>query len=300
MEYFAIYKLDDATNIAYSAGVSSQVITSSSSVKTVANHTLYASWTANKATINVKKDGSAFSPSNMKIALYSGSTEKYSATNSSGSSVSWSPVVAGTYKIYAGKNSKATTTMVDTGVTITVSTTQSATIDYYTVTITAGSYGTVNLTSLVVLKNETYSASSNVLTVSNQTSTASPTAATGHTTTFSKWTLTNASGTQVGSTATKVTAATTIYANFTRTINQYKITYDAATHGGSLTKGEATATLDYNATVDLTGRVAAKSGWTFVGWNTNKDATSGLSSYNMPAENKTLYAIYKVTYTAKF
>ena len=36
-----------------------------------------------------------------------------------------------------------------------------------------------------------------------------------------------------------------------------------------------------------------KEGWTFVGWNTNKDATTGLTSYKMPAENKTLYAIFR-------
>jgi len=38
---------------------------------------------------------------------------------------------------------------------------------------------------------------------------------------------------------------------------------------------------------------ATKSGWTFVGWNTNKDATSALSSLTMKTRNVTLYAIFR-------
>ena len=77
----------------------------------------------------------------------------------------------------------------------------------------------------------------------------------------------------------------------------YTVTYDATTNGGSTAK--QTASTKYKSLVDLTKK-AEKSGYDFVGWNTNKDATSALSSYEMPAKNVTLYAIYKKTLTATF
>ena len=77
----------------------------------------------------------------------------------------------------------------------------------------------------------------------------------------------------------------------------YTVTYDATTNGGSTAK--QTASTKYKSLVDLTKK-AEKSGYEFVGWNINKDATSALSSYEMPAKNVTLYAIYKKTLTATF
>ena len=73
------------------------------------------------------------------------------------------------------------------------------------------------------------------MTFSNGTKvTASPTAATGYTTTFSGWSP--SSGT--------ITGATTITANFNRSINVCSITYDAngGVFGGSLANGKTTYT----------------------------------------------------------
>ena len=77
----------------------------------------------------------------------------------------------------------------------------------------------------------------------------------------------------------------------------YTVTYDATTNGGSTAK--QTSSTKYKSLVDLTKK-AEKSGYEFVGWNTNKDATGALTSYEMPAKNVTLYAIYKKTLTATF
>ena len=78
--------------------------------------------------------------------------------------------------------------------------------------------------------------------------------------------------------------------------SQYTVTYDFSENGGtSATK--ITASVNSGAAVDLT-HTATKTAWQFVGWNTNKDATTGLTSYTMPAANATLYAIYKRTLTA--
>lgn len=76
-----------------------------------------------------------------------------------------------------------------------------------------------------------------------------------------------------------------------------KVKYDATTNGGSLT-GDADRYYELNEEVDLT-RVAAKDGYTFLGWNTDENARVGLVSLTMTTSNMTLYAIYRkdITYT---
>ena len=79
---------------------------------------------------------------------------------------------------------------------------------------------------------------------------------------------------------------------------QYLLTYDYNANGGTNVELKEEY-LTVGSNVDLTN-VATKEGWTFVGWNTNKDAEVGLETYQMPNSNITLYAIYsktlKVTY----
>ena len=78
--------------------------------------------------------------------------------------------------------------------------------------------------------------------------------------------------------------------------NSYTVTYNYTENGGT----SATKTSDeinYGSAIDLTP-TATKSGYTFVGWNTNKDGTSKLSSLTMGTSNVTLYAIYSKTITA--
>ncbi len=73
--------------------------------------------------------------------------------------------------------------------------------------------------------------------------------------------------------------------------NTYTVTYDYKTNGGT-SSTKTTEKVDYGDNIDLTP-TATKSGWTFVGWNTNKDATTKLSSLTMGNSNVTLYAIYR-------
>ncbi|MGN1155738.1 MAG: InlB B-repeat-containing protein [Agathobacter sp.] len=81
-------------------------------------------------------------------------------------------------------------------------------------------------------------------------------------------------------------------------INSYNVIYDYWTNGGaSATKG--TVSVEYNANIDLSVS-AAKPGYVFVGWNTDSNATTGLSSLKMPAHNITLYAIYKKVIVVSF
>ena len=73
--------------------------------------------------------------------------------------------------------------------------------------------------------------------------------------------------------------------------NTYTVTYDYKTNGGTSATKESDK-VNYGEEIDLTP-TATKSGWTFVGWNTNKDATTKLSSLTMGDSNVTLYAIYR-------
>jgi len=91
----------------------------------------------------------------------------------------------------------------------------------------------------------------------------------------------------------------TLTASATKTVNNYKVTYDYKTNGGE-TSTKETQNIAYGSSIDLTP-VATKTGWTFLGWNTDKTAKVALKNYTMPSNDITLYAIYKKeakTYTA--
>jgi len=112
-----------------------------------------------------------------------------------------------------------------------------------------------------------------------------PVARTGYI--FKGWFTQPVGGTQV-STSTSVPASdSTYYAQWT--LNSHTVTYDK-NGGDSVSK--ASATSYYGSKIDLTP-TASKSGYEFIGWNTNKNATTSLSSLKMGTSNVTLYAIYK-------
>ena len=71
----------------------------------------------------------------------------------------------------------------------------------------------------------------------------------------------------------------------------HTVTYNYSANGGtSATK--TTASVAEGAAIDLTP-TATKSGWAFIGWNTNPSATTALSSLTMGTSDVTLYAIFK-------
>ena len=81
--------------------------------------------------------------------------------------------------------------------------------------------------------------------------------------------------------------------------NRYLVTYDCITNGGK----ECSSYNEYLKEEDKVNlnNPAEKEGYIFVGWNTNSNATEGLTELPMPSEDTNLYAIYKkelkVTYT---
>ena len=98
---------------------------------------------------------------------------------------------------------------------------------------------------------------------------------------------------------TKYDSNVTLYARWSPV--NHTVTYNTTENGGTGTV--ASQTVGYGSSVPLPTTGASKSGWTFVGWNTDKNATSALSSLTMGLDNVTLYAIYRkeaVTLTANW
>lgn len=81
----------------------------------------------------------------------------------------------------------------------------------------------------------------------------------------------------------------------------YTVTYNYTENGGTKENSSQkdSETKRNGEVIDLTPK-ATKSGYKFVGWNTNKDATNGVSDLVMGRESITLYAIYSKTLTATF
>ena len=79
----------------------------------------------------------------------------------------------------------------------------------------------------------------------------------------------------------------------------YLLTYDYSSNGGTNVDIKEEYVLSKDK-VNLKN-IAYKEGYTFIGWNIDKDAKEALTEYEMPESSVTLYAIYskeiKVTYT---
>ena len=79
---------------------------------------------------------------------------------------------------------------------------------------------------------------------------------------------------------------------------EYTVTYNHKENGGTSVTQE-TSKVIVNTGVDL-GVTATKEGWEFIGWNTDKEATVGITALTMPERDITLYAIYRKTITVTY
>ena len=180
------------------------------------------------------------------------------------------------------------------------------TINNYTLTANAGS-GTIPSTTGWSVASGGKTATKSVQYGGTYGTLPTPTvySKTGYTVTFKGWYTASSGGSQVTLSTTMGASATTIYAQYTEKINSYTVTYNATTNGGAFgcaSGYSSTASVNYNSAVDLstTNRYGTKSSWTFVGWNTNKDATTKLTSLTMDTSAITLYAIYIRQLTLNF
>ena len=275
----------------YTAPVGGTKVTSTTTVSN-ANATYYAHWTANKVylDLNLYLDGTGI---NSSTATSNGISVGFRVNNVDKGYVTdyWTQNYYGVpYQIYGVKVDGTNISSYTKSGTVGASNTE-VSAEFYNLNFKSNNtnYGTVSASKYIVPKGGTYTTSGNKLTLSDSRSvTATAKSITGYTTSFSGWS--SASGT--------VNAASTITANFASTINSYNVNYDCNTNGGSGTI--ASAKVNYNASVDLTKTCTPKTGYTLVGWNTNKSATSKLDSLKMGTSNITLYAIYKKNVAATF
>ena len=108
--------------------------------------------------------------------------------------------------------------------------------------------------------------------------------------TFTGWYTKEEGGERVLSSHLYTTPSdTTVYAHWQ--VNTYRVTYDYWTNGGTASTVTG-SDINYGEQVPL-APTATKEGWTFVGWNTDPDATVGQTSITMSDTDIVLYAIYK-------
>ena len=175
------------------------------------NKTFTANWTINNYYIdlNTYLDGTWYEGSRVKVNLTVGGSNKgyvsdYYTAHPYGTAWSINGVqIDGTNVAYTASGTVGTSSVI-------------IRIDFYTLTIARNntSYGTTSASSLIALSGTTYSTSGSTLTMSDgRRVTASPTAATGYTTSFSSWSPSSAT----------MNTTRTVTANFSRVINSYYV-----------------------------------------------------------------------------
>ena len=189
------------------------------------NKTFTANWTINNYYIdlNTYLDGTWYEGSRVKVNLTVGGSNKgyvsdYYTAHPYGTAWSINGVqIDGTNVAYTASGTVGTSSVI-------------IRIDFYTLTIARNntSYGTTSASSLIALSGTTYSTSGSTLTMSDgRRVTASPTAATGYTTSFSSWSPSSAT----------MNTTRTVTANFSRVINSYYVDLnlflDGASYGSS-------------------------------------------------------------------
>ena len=113
--------------------------------------------------------------------------------------------------------------------------------------------------------------------------------------TASAWRCVSCNTTYSSSSSSSCTAS--IECDGTGVLQDCTLSFNASVNGGST--AAASQRCDIGSSVSLTGKTASKSGWEFVGWNTNRTAKAGLNSVNMNSDT-TVYAVFKKDLTANF
>ena len=120
--------------------------------------------------------------------------------------------------------------------------------------------------------------------------------------TLQGWYTAESGGTKVGNAGDGYTATGNITLHAQWQIDSHNVTYNYSENGGS-SATKTSDTVNYNAAIDLTPTATKTTNsvnWTFVGWNTDKTATTGLTSLSMGTSDVTLYAIYSCAPKARF
>lgn len=235
--------------------------------------TLYATWQINTWTVQYNANGYGTAPSSQTktygtaltlrnfIADQSGAGYTVSFNSNNGTTTPGNLSSTITRKqTYWNTNSNGTGTNYGSGGSYTAN--EGATL--YAIWSTTN--GSVTLPSAIARNNTTENGYKVTFNANGGScNTASLTAVNTRSYTFNKWAAGSTSGTKYNAGASFTpTANTTMYATWTESVT--------------------------NGTIELP--VAAKSGYTFIGWGTSSSATTGTTGEYTPTRNITLYAVY--------
>jgi uncharacterized repeat protein (TIGR02543 family) len=255
----------------YTAASGGSQVSSSTTVSTASNHTVYAHWTANKYTVTYDKNGGSGDNYSRSIAYGSiyGKTDNPTRTGYT---------FTGWYTAKSGGSQVTESTLMSTANNHTLYARWVA----KTYTITFISNGGTTVSSKVVTYDSTYG------------SLSSPTK-TGYT--FAGWFTATSGGSKItSSTKVTITANQTLYAHWTA--NNITVTYDKNGGSGSnLTRSIAYGS-NYGKVDDPT-----RTGYTFKGWYTAKTGGSQITETTKMTSttNHTLYARWTAkTFTISF
>ena len=170
------------------------------------------------------------------------------------------PTTAGSYSVTLRATNVMAGVWDDTSTRVSYSITVTGTTTNYTVTISAGTGGSVSKSSVTVASGTSISTSGNTLTIGSDTITANA----NDNYTFSSWS--NASGT--------VIADRTITANFSPSATNYTHTIQYQAGGSGVTNmpspnPQTVTNTSSSYSMTVTSTVPQRSGYTFAGWSYN-------------------------------
>ena len=271
----------------YTAASGGTKITSTTSVSTSSNHTLYAQWTqtANKYTVSFNANGGSVDTASKNVTYNSTYGTLPTPTRTGYTFNGWFTAASGGTKI-------VDTTKVTTANNHTLYAQWTA--NNYTVTFNANG-GSVSTTSKSVTYGSTYG------TLPTPTKTV-----TGYTVTFKGWYTAASGGTKVTADTVVATAGNhTLYAQWEQTANTYTVTFNA--NGGSVSPDTKSVTYasTYGTLPTPTAPTEAGYSFTFNGWFTAASGGTKITETTKvtTASGHTLYAQWTKTanqYTVEF
>ena len=267
-------------------GLGTAVSAGSSYAMPASSSTLYAQWTANSYTVTYNANGGTGGPSSSSVQFGATATVAITASNPTRlghTFASWATNADGTGSSY---QPSATFTMGAANVTLYAQ----WTVNSYTV-----SYNDNVLAETISVPTTQTADYEGSVTVG-----AAPTR-TGHS--FAGWnTAANGSGTAYSVGASITIPASNTMLNAQWNVNTYTVSYNL--NGGSGI-APASQTADFDTLVTVAGTSSTRTGFTFVGWNTQDDGTGTAKAvggfYTVPAAPTTMYAQWTANqYTVTF
>lgn len=271
----------------YTAASGGTKITSTTSVSTLGNHTLYAQWTqtANKYTVSFNANGGSVDTASKNVTYNSTYGTLPTPTRTGYTFNGWFTAASGGTKI-------VDTTKVTTANNHTLYAQWTA--NTYTVTFNANG-GSVSTTSKSVTYGSTYG------TLPTPTKTV-----TGYTATFKGWYTASSGGTKVTADTVVSTAGNhTLYAQWEQTANTYTVLFNA--NGGTVSQTSKSVTFGstYGTLPTPTAPIETGYSFTFNGWFTAASGGTKITETTKvtTASGHTLYAQWTKTanqYTVEF